>query len=118
MLLLHGEQYLELKHPLPRAGQLKTTTRIIDVLDKGKAALIVVGMTTTDATNGTVIAENETTVFLRGSGGFGEEPVGPSRQIPCMSHTPCLTGAYGWPHLQYHTDSCVIEAQLAITIKT
>lgn len=72
MLLLHGEQYLELKQPLPSSGELLTRTKIIDVLDKGKAAVVVVGMTTTDAVTGSVILENETTVFLRGSGGFGK----------------------------------------------
>jgi multifunctional beta-oxidation protein len=31
MMLLHGEQYLELKAPLPTAGRLKTVPRIIDI---------------------------------------------------------------------------------------
>lgn len=30
-MLLHGEQYLELKAPLPAAGRLKTVPRIIDI---------------------------------------------------------------------------------------
>jgi len=71
MLLLHGEQYLELSKPFPSCGEVTTTARVIDVLDKGKAALLVLGMTTSDAATGDVIAENETTVYIRGSGGFG-----------------------------------------------
>lgn len=31
MMLLHGEQYLELKEPLPAAGRLRTVPRIIDI---------------------------------------------------------------------------------------
>ena len=72
MLLLHGEQYLELHKPLPTSGKLVTTSRVIDLMDKGKAALLILGLTTKDAESGEVIAENEASIFLRGSGGFGK----------------------------------------------
>lgn len=70
-MLLHGEQYLELHRPLPTSGKLVTTPKVIDVLDKGKAALLILGLTTKDAESGEVIMENEASIFLRGSGGFG-----------------------------------------------
>jgi hypothetical protein len=84
MLLLHGEQYLELARPFPSCGEFTTTTRVIDVLDKGKGAVLVLGMTTSDAVTQEVVAENETTVYLRGSGGFGksEYPPPPSPFSP------------------------------------
>ena len=77
MLLLHGEQYLELSRPFPTSGEIFTISRVIDVLDKGKAALLVLGMTTCDAASGELIAENETTVYIRGSGGFGKSECAP-----------------------------------------
>lgn len=72
MLLLHGEQYLEIHKPLPSTGNLVTTSRVIDLIDKGKAALLILGLTTKDADSGDVILENEASIFLRGSGGFGK----------------------------------------------
>ena len=62
---------MELKRPFPTSGKLTTETYVIDVLDKGKNAIAILGTTTRDA-NGEVIVENEITSFLRGSGGFGK----------------------------------------------
>jgi hypothetical protein len=41
-------------------------------LDKGKAAAVTVAVNTKDKSTGETIFESESTVFLRGSGGFGE----------------------------------------------
>jgi multifunctional beta-oxidation protein len=71
MMLLHGEQYTQLMSPIPTSGKLVSTPRVIEVLDKGKAASVCLGITTTDSSTGKVIAENEFTIFIRGSGGFG-----------------------------------------------
>jgi len=96
--LLHGEQFLSIKAPIPTSGNLVNETRyvralpcikgfhfrtrgltlghrIIEVLDKGKAAAVTMQVTTKDKT-GTVIFENQSTVFIRGSGGFGGKRVG------------------------------------------
>ncbi len=48
MLLLHGEQYLELGAPFPTAGELRTTPRILDIQDKGKAAVVIIATTSVD----------------------------------------------------------------------
>lgn len=50
--------------------------RIIEVLDKGKAASVTTQVITKDKNTGTVIFENQSTVFIRGSGGFGGQRVG------------------------------------------
>ena len=70
-MLLHGEQYLEIKHfPIPTSGTLKTTTNLIEVVDKGNAAVVRRGNTTTDG-SGKPVFYNESVSFIRGSGGFG-----------------------------------------------
>jgi len=76
MMLLHGEQYLEVrKWPLPTAAQLSSKARLLEVVDKGSAAILKSGVTTTLAETGEEVFYNEMTVFLRGCGGFG----GPKR---------------------------------------
>ena len=57
-MLLHGEQYLEIKKPFPTAGKLISTGRIVDILDKGSGAAVTVGVTSKDV-SGDVVAENE-----------------------------------------------------------
>ncbi|KAJ6104390.1 hypothetical protein N7523_010710 [Penicillium sp. IBT 18751x] len=50
MMLLHGEQYMEVrKYPIPTAAKTLTYPKLIDVVDKGNAALVVAGFTTKDA---------------------------------------------------------------------
>ena len=52
------------------------TARIIEVLDKGKAAAVSTIVETKDKKTGQVIFENQSTVFIRGSGGFGGKRAG------------------------------------------
>ena len=73
-MLLHGEQYLEVKAPLKATGRLLTTARVLEVQDKGKAAVVVLHTTSRCADSGEVVAENEITSFMRGAGGFGKQP--------------------------------------------
>ncbi|KAJ3196538.1 hypothetical protein HK101_008547 [Irineochytrium annulatum] len=87
MMILHGEQYLEIKKPLPTSGTLINTPRLIEVLDKGKAAAIVVGVTTTDE-KGTVYTENQFTMFVRGSGGFGGKKDSSDRGAATAANNP------------------------------
>jgi multifunctional beta-oxidation protein len=70
--LLHGEQYLKLlKGPLPTSGTLTNHVRLREVLDKGKAAMVTVHVETRDKATGEALVESQSTVVLRGSGGFG-----------------------------------------------
>ncbi|KAJ3370085.1 hypothetical protein GGF31_004702 [Allomyces arbusculus] len=78
MMLLHGEQYLELKKPIPTSGTFVTTPKIVDILDKGKGALVTIGITTTD-TQGNEICYNEGSLFIRGLGGWGGRKDGADR---------------------------------------
>ena len=76
MMLLHGEQYLSIKGPIPVSGTLVSETRIMEALDKGKAAAITTISTTSDKATGEVVFENQSTVFIRGAGGFGGKKTG------------------------------------------
>lgn len=70
--LLHGDQFLEIrKTPIPTAATLVSYPRLIEVADKGKAAVVVVGIDTKDANTGEDVFYNEMSLFIRGSGGFG-----------------------------------------------
>ncbi|KAH9903970.1 NAD(P)-binding protein [Xylariomycetidae sp. FL2044] len=73
MMLLHGEQYLEVRRwPIPTAARTANHPKLIEVVDKGKnAAIVKSGVTTRNADTGEDLFYNESTVFLRGCGGFG-----------------------------------------------
>jgi len=50
------------------------------VLDKGKAAAVTTIVETRDKKSGKLIFENQSTVFIRGSGGFGGKRQGKGKQ--------------------------------------
>ena len=70
--VLHGEQYTEIKRPLPSHAKLTHTTKIKDIFDKGKNALVVTATSSLDE-NGEELIYNELTTFVRGAGGWGGE---------------------------------------------
>ena len=81
-MVLHGEQAIGLRAPIPNHGTLTTTPTITAVYDKGKGAVVVVE---TDTVNekGVLLFHNTAAIFVRGEGGFGGER-GPSgaRNVP------------------------------------
>ncbi|KAA1248304.1 3-alpha,7-alpha,12-alpha-trihydroxy-5-beta-cholest-24-enoyl-CoA hydratase [Mycobacterium simiae] len=70
--LLHGEQEMELYGPLPVNRAVRTSARICDVVDKGKAALVVLETVTRDAESDQPLVTNRFSAFIRGEGGFGD----------------------------------------------
>ncbi len=68
--VLHGEQYTELTRPLPTHAKVTHRARVKDIFDKGKNALVITEIKTTDE-SGEVLAINELTTFVRGAGGWG-----------------------------------------------
>ena len=80
MMLLHGEQYLEIrKFPIPTSAKLISHPKLVEVVDKGSAAIMFTGTVTKDASTGEEIFYNESAVFVRGSGGFGGPSKGTNR---------------------------------------
>ena len=77
--VLHGEQYTEIKRPLPPHAKLTHKAKIKDIFDKGKHALVVTATTSYDE-DGNELIYNELTTFVRGGGGWGGER-GPQGEI-------------------------------------
>lgn len=89
MLLLHGEQYLEIrKWPIPTEATLITYPELIDVVDKGKAGVVYTGTTIKDKATGEDVYYCESTAFLRGSGGFNGPRQTADRGKATKSYTP------------------------------
>ncbi|KAF9069232.1 hydroxysteroid dehydrogenase [Rhodocollybia butyracea] len=77
--LLHGEQFLSIKGPIPTSGDLVSSARVLEALDKGKAAAVTTIVETRDKHSGQLVFENQSTVYIRGSGGFGGRRTGTDR---------------------------------------
>ncbi|MFS8071085.1 MAG: SDR family NAD(P)-dependent oxidoreductase, partial [Byssovorax sp.] len=70
--ILHGEQYTELKRPLPPSARLTHKARIKDIWDKGRHAVVVTETRSYDE-SGEELMYNELTMLVRGAGGWGGE---------------------------------------------
>jgi (3R)-3-hydroxyacyl-CoA dehydrogenase / 3a,7a,12a-trihydroxy-5b-cholest-24-enoyl-CoA hydratase / enoyl-CoA hydratase 2 len=77
--ILHGEQYTEVKRPLPAHAKLTHKAKVKDIFDKGKGAVVVTAITSYDE-DGNELVYNELSTFVRGAGGWGGER-GPSTEI-------------------------------------
>lgn len=70
-MLLHGEQSVTLHRPIPTSLREATHSgRITEVFDKGKGALVILEVETSDG-DGQRLLTNRASIFLRGEGGFG-----------------------------------------------
>jgi len=79
MMLVHGEQYLELQKPPSTSGTVTCYPKISHIYDKG-SGLVVVTNTVCKDEHGEAVAKLESSIFIRGLGGFGGER-GPSGNI-------------------------------------
>jgi acyl dehydratase len=80
--LLHGEQEMELHVALPVTATVRTSARVCEVVDKGKAALVVLETITRDAATDQPLVTNRFSAFIRGEGGFGRDDGGRSAAPP------------------------------------
>ncbi|MBI5670892.1 MAG: MaoC family dehydratase N-terminal domain-containing protein [Chloroflexi bacterium] len=86
MMLVHGEQVLEIKQTLPTAGVMTCRPRISRIYDKGSGMLVVTDAPCYDET-GAEIAFNQSSMFIRGLGGFGGDR-GPSSPVETLPDRP------------------------------
>jgi acyl dehydratase len=84
--VLHGKQEITLHRPIPVAGSASMRTRIADVYDKGKAAVIVQESEVVD-TQGTPLFTTRSSIFARGEGNFGGDR-GPSDKVDVPDRAP------------------------------
>ncbi|MFF0815230.1 MaoC/PaaZ C-terminal domain-containing protein [Rhodococcus sp. NPDC003318] len=68
--VLHGGQSLTLHAPIPASGAAMISSRVANVWDKGKAAVIVFEQSATDA-DGKPLWTSAMQIWARGEGGFG-----------------------------------------------
>lgn len=90
--VLHGSQGIEVHGPIPTSGSATLRTRITDVWDKGKAAVIV-QQADAVADDGTNLWTATSTIFVRGEGGWGGDR-GPSSSAELPDRAPDATTTY------------------------
>ena len=89
--VLHASEQVTVAGPLPASGSGRSTSRVVEVWDKGKAAVIVSEATVTTL-DGAPLWSTRRSIFARGEGGFGGER-GPSTSSaapdrPCDHEVP------------------------------
>ncbi|WP_207842417.1 MaoC/PaaZ C-terminal domain-containing protein [Williamsia soli] len=70
--VVHGAQEVQVHKPIPAAGTATTTTTIVELQDKGSAAVIVEEFVTVDEA-GEPLWTARSSIFCKGAGGFGGE---------------------------------------------
>lgn len=84
--ILHASEHISVPAPLPPSGVARAVSRIAEVWDKGKAAVVVLETSVT-ATDGTPLWTQRRSIFARGEGGFGGER-GPSASSAVPDRAP------------------------------
>ncbi len=77
--LVHGAQSITLHKPLAVSGRGVGNSRVKAIWDKGKAAVVVLEGTIVDAETREPLWSTETSMFIRGEGGWGRDR-GPSNE--------------------------------------
>lgn len=84
--VVHGRQSVTVHRPIPVRGKAVARGRIVDVFDKGKAA-VVVHETEVVADDGSPLWTARSSIFARGEGGFGGSR-GPSDRLELPDRAP------------------------------
>jgi acyl dehydratase len=90
--VVHGSQEIVVHGPLPTSGTATVRTRISDIWDKGKAAVIVQEGEATDEA-GEPLFTTRSSIFVRGEGGWGGDR-GPSSKVEPPGREPDLDVTY------------------------
>jgi acyl dehydratase len=87
MLMVHGEQSIELLGEIPPDGEIESVGKIIGIYDKGSAAVVEFESTSTDVATGKPLLKTRMSMFCRGEGGWGGER-GPAEKIEFPERAP------------------------------
>jgi acyl dehydratase len=90
--VVHGSQSVSVSAPLPTSGAATLTTRITDVWDKGKAAVIWQEGTAVSAA-GDELWRVRSSIFVRGEGGWGGDR-GSSTPVSLPEREPDAVASY------------------------
>jgi acyl dehydratase len=77
-MVLHGEQYLDVRSPIPVDGEAQLTSEITSIEDKGSGALVVTETVARLPESGEILFTTRSASFVRGEGGFGQTVGAPS----------------------------------------
>lgn len=91
--VVHAEQGVEVLRAIPPRGSALTTTRIANMYDKGKAALVGIEAESVDEDSGEVLFRTRMALFIGGAGGWGGER-GPSDSWTTPAREPDHTVSY------------------------
>ena len=92
MLVVHGEQSIELHKPMPVGASVTADSRIVSVFDKGpKGAVIMTETVLKDAKTCDKLVTLGASIFARGDGGFGGPSEGQPEPHPIPERAPDLS---------------------------
>jgi acyl dehydratase len=82
--LVHGEQSIKLHAPIPVSGSVRNSGKVTGIFDKGSGMVIAAEATAVSVETGQPLITTTSSVFIRGSGGWGGDrgPSGPRNAPP------------------------------------
>jgi acyl dehydratase len=91
LMILHGEQKVELHKPLPPSGTFTVTGSTLGVWDKGDKGAVIITESDWIDEAGAKVATLTTTIFARGDGNFGGPSEGQPEAHPIPDRKPDLS---------------------------
>ncbi len=79
MMLVHGEQYIEIRKAIPTSGKITSYPKIVSIYDKGSGMVMLTNTISRDE-KGEEVAFSQSSTFIRGIGGYGGDR-GPSGEV-------------------------------------
>lgn len=79
MMLVHGEQYIEIRKSIPTSGKITSSPKITHIYDKGSGMVMLTDTLSRDE-KGEEVSFSQSSTFIRGLGGYGGER-GPSGEV-------------------------------------
>ena len=70
-MLVHGEQEIELYDEIPADGTIESTGQIVNIWDKGGAAVVELESESVNQSTGNPLLKTRSSMFIRGEGGWG-----------------------------------------------